>query len=225
MTNIDPVRSRIDSVLDTADVVLFMKGTREQPQCGFSATVIGILEKLGPEYATVNVLEDGEIREGIKEYSDWPTIPQLYVNKEFVGGCDIIKSMFNTGELHSTLGVAPPDRTPPKIQVSDSVAQVIKEAIEQQPGVGVHLNIDAAWNHQLSLAPAEGHEIKAEANGIELLLDIDSAQRANGMAIDMTETPEGQGFSIENLQLYWLYETCPGHSSCLPNSFLWRRLQ
>lgn len=198
MTINDQVRSQIESALDSAKVVLFMKGTREQPQCGFSATVVGILEKLGPDYATIDVLEDGDIREGIKAHSDWPTIPQLYVNKEFIGGCDIIKQMFNTGDLHKTLGVQPPDRTPPKIQISDTAVQVIKEALEEQPGVGVHLNIDAEWNHQFSLVPPEGHEIKAEANGVELLFDIDSAQRANGLIIDMADTAEGQGFSIEN---------------------------
>jgi len=198
MTMNDQVRTQIESVLDSANVVLFMKGTRVQPQCGFSAAVVGILEKLGPEYTTVNVLEEGDIRDGIKAYSDWPTIPQLYVNREFVGGCDIIKQMFNTGELHKTLGIELPDRTPPKIEISDSAVKVISEALEDQAGIGVHLNIDAAWNHQFSLAPVEGHEIKTVSNGVELFLDIDSAERAQGIIIDMVDTLEGQGFNIEN---------------------------
>ena len=103
----DDVRERIESTIRSDQVVLFMKGTREQPQCGFSATVIGILEKLTPDYTTVNVLEDPYIRDGIKEYSSWPTIPQLYVDQEFMGGCDIIKQMFNSGDLHTALGVEP----------------------------------------------------------------------------------------------------------------------
>lgn len=83
--------------------LLFMKGTPIFPQCGFSSVVAGVLNHLGVEYASVNVLEDMEIRQGIKEYSDWPTIPQLYVKGEFVGGCDIVKEMFEEGELRSFL--------------------------------------------------------------------------------------------------------------------------
>jgi monothiol glutaredoxin len=82
-----------------------MKGNRRMPQCGFSATVVQILDHLIPEYTTVDVLQDPEVREGIKAYTQWPTIPQLYVKGEFVGGCDIVREMFQTGELQKTLGV------------------------------------------------------------------------------------------------------------------------
>jgi len=85
------------------DVVLFMKGTAEQPQCGFSNQVVRILDHLGVEYRDVNVLADDGIRQGIKTFSDWPTIPQLYVKGEFIGGCDIIREMFQTGELQALL--------------------------------------------------------------------------------------------------------------------------
>lgn len=85
------------------DVVLFMKGTRQFPQCGFSSQVVQILDYLGVEYAEVNVLDDLGIREGIKSYTNWPTIPQLYVKGEFVGGCDIIREMFQDGELQDLL--------------------------------------------------------------------------------------------------------------------------
>jgi monothiol glutaredoxin len=81
------------------DVVLFMKGTKSMPQCGFSSRVAGVLNFMGIEYADVNVLEDDSIRQGIKDFSDWPTIPQLYVKGEFVGGCDIITEMMLSGEL------------------------------------------------------------------------------------------------------------------------------
>ena len=113
MTTSEQTRQRIESIIGSDRVVLFMKGTREMPQCGFSAATIGVLDALGPDYTTVNVLEDQEIREGIKAFSDWPTIPQLYVDSEFLGGCDIVRQMFNTGELHETLGMEAPDRTPP----------------------------------------------------------------------------------------------------------------
>src|SRR5450432_129774 len=84
-------------------VVLFMKGTPEQPGCGFSAIVVQILDHLGVEFAGVNVLQSDELRQGVKSYSDWPTIPQLYVKGEFVGGCDIVREMFQSGELKTLL--------------------------------------------------------------------------------------------------------------------------
>ncbi len=99
----DDTRSRIASTIGSDRVVLFMKGNRSVPQCGFSATVVQILDSLVPEYATVDVLADPEVRQGIKEYSSWPTIPQLYVGGEFVGGCDIIREIFASGELEKLI--------------------------------------------------------------------------------------------------------------------------
>ena len=95
----DTTRERIQTEVDGSDVLLFMKGTPVFPQCGFSAAVVQVLSHLQVKFSSVNVLEDSEIRDGIKQYSDWPTIPQLYVKGEFVGGCDIIREMFETGEL------------------------------------------------------------------------------------------------------------------------------
>ena len=101
MTN--PVFERIEGEIKENPVVLFMKGTPVFPQCGFSARVVQILSHLGVPFKGVNVLEDMEVREGIKAYTNWPTIPQLYVNGEFVGGCDIIMEMFQAGELQQML--------------------------------------------------------------------------------------------------------------------------
>ena len=95
----DEVQKTIDDAVKAHDVLLFMKGTPTFPQCGFSSTVVQILDVVGAEYTATNVLENQDIREGIKTYSDWPTIPQLYVKGEFVGGCDIIREMYETGEL------------------------------------------------------------------------------------------------------------------------------
>ncbi|HEY0570696.1 MAG TPA: Grx4 family monothiol glutaredoxin [Enterovirga sp.] len=92
-------QTRIDSEVKSSDVVLFMKGTPEFPMCGFSGQVVQILNYLGVPYKGVNVLEDEAIRNGIKQYSNWPTIPQLYVKGEFIGGCDITREMFQAGEL------------------------------------------------------------------------------------------------------------------------------
>ncbi|ADM08234.1 hypothetical protein PB2503_00767 [Parvularcula bermudensis HTCC2503] len=96
-------REEIDSAIKSNDIMLFMKGTPQFPQCGFSSAVVQILDYLGADYGSMNVLEDQEIRQGIKDYSDWPTIPQLYVKGEFVGGCDIIREMFEQGELRPFL--------------------------------------------------------------------------------------------------------------------------
>ncbi|SDC93283.1 monothiol glutaredoxin [Sphingomonas sp. YR710] len=95
----DDVQARIASAVNSADVLLFMKGTPLFPQCGFSSRAISILDHLGVQYATVDVLQDQGIRQGIKEFSDWPTIPQLYVKGEFVGGSDIMMEMYEAGEL------------------------------------------------------------------------------------------------------------------------------
>ena len=100
----DTIKKKIEDLINTNEVCLFMKGTPEMPQCGFSLAVSNILKHLNVNFAGINVLDDAEIRQGIKEYSDWPTIPQLYVKKKFVGGCDIIKEMFEKGELQKTLG-------------------------------------------------------------------------------------------------------------------------
>jgi monothiol glutaredoxin len=102
-TTADPVHAFIEKAVSDHPVVLFMKGVPEQPQCGFSAQVVQILDHLGADFVGVNVLQNDALRDGIKSYSDWPTIPQLYVKGEFVGGCDIVREMFQAGELKTFL--------------------------------------------------------------------------------------------------------------------------
>ena len=99
------IKEKINNLIKENEVCLFMKGTPEVPQCGFSLAVSNILKHLKVNFIGINVLDDGEIREGIKKYSDWPTIPQLYVKKKFIGGCDIIKEMFEKGELQKILNI------------------------------------------------------------------------------------------------------------------------
>ena len=99
----EDVQSRIEALVKQHPVLVFMKGDRNFPQCGFSAQVVRILDSMLPEYATVDVLQDPTIRDGIKEYSSWPTIPQLYLDGEFQGGCDIITEMYQSGELQGKL--------------------------------------------------------------------------------------------------------------------------
>jgi monothiol glutaredoxin len=102
--SLDPkTRERIQSLIDSDRVVLFMKGNRRMPQCGFSAQVVRILDSLVPDYTTCDVLADPAVRQGIKDFSNWPTIPQLYVEGEFLGGCDIVTEMYQAGELQDRL--------------------------------------------------------------------------------------------------------------------------
>ena len=98
----NPVNDRIQQEVDSSDVVLFMKGSPIFPQCGFSSTVVQVLTHVGVKFKGIDVLQDQQIREGIKQFSNWPTIPQLYVKGEFIGGCDIIREMYEAGELQET---------------------------------------------------------------------------------------------------------------------------
>ena len=197
---LDPsLRERIQQTLSQHRVVLFMKGSPQAPRCGFSAKASGILNSMLDTYHTIDVLEDGEIREGIKVYGSWPTIPQLYVDGELVGGSDIIESMLNDGQLHQLFGLTAPDRTPPSIQLSDRAAEAIGNALaDAGDGVGLHLSVDPSFNAQFQLKPVQGNEIISEANGILFHLDLASAPRANGIEIDWVETPRGAGLSIKN---------------------------
>ena len=99
----DDVKQKIKGVIESNNIVLFMKGTPDNPQCGFSMAVSNILKHLNVKFEGINVLENNEIRQGVKDFTDWPTIPQLYIKGEFVGGCDIVKEMFEKGELQKIL--------------------------------------------------------------------------------------------------------------------------
>jgi monothiol glutaredoxin len=112
----NPIREAIAQAIDENPVILFMKGTPEQPMCGFSARTAGALQALGAPFAAVDILPDPRIRQELSELSNWPTIPQLFVNGEFVGGCDIVTEMFESGELAQTLGVEPAEAEPVETQ-------------------------------------------------------------------------------------------------------------
>jgi len=193
----DDVRQRIDDLVAGDRVFLFMKGTRNQPMCGFSARTVAALDSVVPDYATFNVLEDESIREGIKVYGNWPTIPQLYIDGELVGGCDIVLSMLNSGELHQQLGLEAPDRTPPELTITDAAAENIRAAMAGHDGLELHYQVDANWDSQFNLGPAQGGEIAVESNGIRVLVDLATAQRARGAVIDWVKTMTGEGLSVE----------------------------
>jgi monothiol glutaredoxin len=192
-------RESIEALLNAHSVLLFMKGTRAQPQCGFSAATVSILDTLVSEYETVDVLADATLREGIKTYGQWPTVPQLYVNGELIGGCDIVTELFESGELFDLLGLKPPDHTVPKITFSDNAAAAVRHALDQQRDeMSLHVRIDAGWRTHLELAPTKGHEIRADANDIAVLMDPSTAQRANGLFVGVVETLQGSDFTFEN---------------------------
>lgn len=196
--SLDPAtRERIQSLLSAHRVVLFMKGNRQQPMCGFSAAATNTLNELLPDYHTVNVLEDQEIREGIKLYGEWPTIPQLYVDGELVGGSDIIRQMYTSGELHMLFGAAAPDRTPPAITITDKAAEMIRQGTASAQGVAIHLEIGPDHSAGFQLAPAGDHDIIAVSNGLEIHFDPASAQRAKGIVIDWVSTVQGEGLSLK----------------------------
>ena len=98
-----PAHQFIDETIKSKDIALFMKGTPEAPKCGFSSLVVQVLDHLGADFVGIDVLQDAELRDGIKTYSDWPTIPQLYIKGEFIGGADIVREMFQTGEMKTLL--------------------------------------------------------------------------------------------------------------------------
>jgi monothiol glutaredoxin len=197
---LDPaLRERIRRLLDGNRVVLFMKGDPAAPQCGFSARAVGALDGLGADYAHVDVLADPDIRDGIKAYGDWPTIPQLYIEGQLVGGADIIEQMAHTGELNVALGLPPPDRTPPAIQISPAAFEMLHESLRDAgSGYTLKIDIDPRFNTRLQLAPVDAQAIATEIDGIRVQFDLASARRAEGLSIDWVDDERGRGLVIDN---------------------------
>lgn len=194
----DPkVRSQIENAIAKNEVLLFMKGTRSAPSCGFSARTVELLDTLVSSYSTVDVLAHPEVRDGIKEFSSWPTIPQLYVRGEFVGGADIVSELYESGELQRKLGVAAPDATPPHITITDRAAAAFRSFSSAAEDV-VILEIDRQFQNTLSIGPRPSHALVSTSNGIEVAFDRLSATRAEGLSIDYVETPEGAAFKLDN---------------------------
>ncbi len=182
------LRDRISGLVQSNSVLLFMKGNRQQPQCGFSAKVVGMLDGLTFDYQTFDVLSDPEVREGIKEFSNWPTIPQLYLNGEFMGGCDIVQEMFASGELHKALGIERVDPIKPTISITDAAAQVLEQARTQQGADGgLRISVSPSFRYSLGFGPHQPGEVEVEANGWQVYVQNDSTHRANGLTIGVVE--------------------------------------
>ncbi len=194
------LRDQIDKTIRSERVVLFMKGTRSMPQCGFSAQVVGILNELVDQYQTIDVLSNPMLRDGIKEFSNWPTIPQLYIDGQFVGGCDIVKEMHAAGDLHKMLGVSEAAVETPSIQITEAAKAALLEASgDVEPNEVLHLEISPKFQYGLFFGPKAKGEIEADAGGITIYLDKTSAKRAGGTVIDFVDGPSGAaGFKIQN---------------------------
>jgi monothiol glutaredoxin len=193
----DTVKTQLEDLIKKHKVVLFMKGNKHFPQCGFSAQVVQILKEVGTSFETVNVLSDPGIREGIKEYSSWPTIPQLYVAGEFVGGCDIVKEMYASGELHKTLGVELAPVAAPKISLDAGAAKAIQAADEGNGDV-LRVEIGPQFQYDLYFGPKAAGDLEVVTNGITICLDRATAKKADGMQISWVETADGGAFRIDN---------------------------
>ncbi len=199
MTLTPELRAKIEQLIKSDDIVLFMKGTKSFPQCGFSASVVNILNTMVPKYTTVNVLSDPEIRQGIKEYSDWPTIPQLYVKGELIGGSDIVRNLHEAGELAGKLGVVLGPVTAPDIKVTATALEVLRGALgDADPGSVIHVSVDGSWEHGLDIGPPEKASASFEQGGVSFQIDRGSASRAAGLVIDFVEGPGGGGFKLDN---------------------------
>ncbi len=193
------LKDRLDQLIASNDVVLFMKGNRQFPQCGFSSKVVKMLNSLLPKYETVNVLADGSIREGIKEYSNWPTIPQLYIKGQFVGGCDIVTEMFEAGELAKVLGVKVEAPKPPELKVTAAAAKALVGFMSQAAdGEMIRVDVDDAFEHELYFGPREAGDLDVSVGALTLLVKPAHAQRLNGTSIDYISNGAGEGFRLAN---------------------------
>jgi monothiol glutaredoxin len=198
----EQLKSQLDQLIAQNRVTLFMKGTRHFPQCGFSATVVQILDELVPGYHTVNVLKEPAIRDGIKEYSSWPTIPQLYVDGKFVGGCDIVREMYIAGELQPLLGAKVPAAKPPQVTITAAARTALQAARTSKDGEGegmLRLGVSSKFEYELVLDEPNKGDFQIDAGGgITVLVDRMSAPRADGITIDFAAGENGGGFRIDN---------------------------
>ena len=192
----DQLREKLTGLVNSHKIVLFMKGNRHQPACGFSARVVGVLQELELDYQTYDVFSDPDIRSGMKEFTQWPTFPQLYVEQEFVGGCDIVLGMNQTGELHQLLGIEREEVVPPVITISETMAGVLNSALQRYDG-GVRLEISAQFDYDLGVGPMQPGDIEVVSSGIPFYMTRGTAKRANGIRLNYIDGPNG-GVTIDN---------------------------
>jgi monothiol glutaredoxin len=192
------VQQQIDELVKNHKVVLFMKGTRMFPQCGFSARAIEIFKRCGVTIKDVNVLSDPQIREGIKQYSNWPTIPQVYVDGKFVGGSDILLEMFENGELQKLLGVEAPKVAAPKLTITERAAEAFKSAMQEMGSEVLRFEVSPNFQYDLYFGDAQPEDFVVKTAGLDVHVAKLTAARADGSTIDYVEGPDGTGFKITN---------------------------
>jgi len=191
------LKQEIDDLLQNNQVVLFMKGSKNFPQCGFSATVCGILREAGVrDFRDVNILSRADLREGMKEFASWPTFPQLYVKGEFVGGCDIVKELHASGEIYEVLGTTAPELKEPSVTITPAAQKAIA-AVAEGEGGALRVEISPQYEYALSIDEVQPTDFQLKVGGIVVVLDRQSSTRADGLTIDFSEAGEG-GFRIEN---------------------------
>ncbi len=191
------VQQEIAAIVSAHPVVLFMKGSRTAPQCGFSARVVEALDDYLGDYHTVNVLSSPQMREGIKAYSSWPTIPQLYVKGAFVGGCDIVLEMNQSEELGEALGAKRGEVKAPELFVTPGALEKLKEFADGEPIV-IRLEVSAQWQYSLDFDAARLKDVAAEGPEWTVVMTRAVARKVDGLSIDFVDGPEGSGFKITN---------------------------
>ena len=218
-------RADFSRLVNAHPIVLFMKGNPRVPACGFSATVVGILDKIVPKFHSVDILQAPHVREGMKEFSNWPTFPQLYVRGEFVGGCDIVKELYASGELKTLLGdlgaggvqaggaaaegaageTALDEGAPPALSIAATPAAVraLGEALAGAEPEVLRLEIDGSFTPDLHVGPEQPSDVAVDlgvANAGRVVLHVDrgSVTRAKGLRIDFVPSAEGMAFKIDN---------------------------
>lgn len=196
----DGVRAQIQNIVDSHKVVVFMKGTADQPQCGFSARTVEALHTLGVDFQAINVLQDPALRQGIKEFSQWPTIPQVYVDKEFIGGSDIVTQMAANGELHQALGIPFEPPKPPTVHFTDAFMAAIQGALNDIPAseaVFPRIQISPRFQYDIGFSQKSPGDLEVTVGALTVLIDPSSARRADGLKVDF-HTGEGGGVLIDN---------------------------
>lgn len=198
MADLDPtLRTRLQSLVDEHGVLLFMKGDRRQPRCGFSAKVVGALDALGADYHTVDVLDDDDVRQGMKIFADWPTFPQLWVDGQLVGGADIVMQLADGGDLVQTLGL--PAMAPPAITVQPAARDHILAALQEGEAPRLRLEVSPSFAYRFAEAdPVSPTDVEVDVGGLTVVFSRGSAERARGLTLGLTDTAEGPRLVIDN---------------------------
>jgi monothiol glutaredoxin len=195
------VRQQIEEMIQNNRVVLFMKGTRSFPQCGFSARAVEVFKRCGVTVKDVNVLADPAMRQGIKDFSNWPTIPQAYLDGKFLGGSDILLEMFENGELQKLLGVETKEVAvkAPSLTVTAAAAAAFAQAAQDAAeGEGLRFEVSPSFQYDLYFGPKNESDFAVACGSITVYVPRAAAERANGTRIDFVDGPGGSGFKIDN---------------------------